>query len=113
LFAGEGADVADESAAVDRRVGIGHGDDAGETAARSGPSPAPDRFFILASGLAQMHMHVEESGQEDFSGAVEGIDPGGGFDLRRDAFDFSLRIHQNVESPWCGVVGIDGAPAVE
>jgi hypothetical protein len=60
-----------------------------------------------------MHVHVEESWQEDFSGAVEGFDPGGWFDRRRDAFDFSFRIHQNVEPPWCGVVGIDGEPAVE
>ena len=113
LLAGEGADVADESAAVDRRVGIGHGDDAGETAARSGPSPAPDRFFILASGLAQMHVHVEESGQENFSGAVDSFDPGGGLDFRCGALDFAVGAHEDVESPWRGVVGIDGESAVE
>jgi hypothetical protein len=58
-------------------------------------------------------MHVEESGQEDFSGAVEGFDPGGGFDFWCGALDFAVGAHEDVESPWRGVVGIDGEPAAE
>ena len=93
LLAGQGADVADEPAAIDRRVGIGHGDDAGKAAPSGGPSPAPNRFLVLAPGFAQMHVHVEESGQEDFSGAVDGFGPGGGLDFRCGALDFAVRAH--------------------
>ena len=52
-------------------AGVGHGNDRGETAGGGSHGTGADRFRIHFAGLAQMHMHVDETGGDHFAGQIQ------------------------------------------
>ena len=77
---------------VGDRAGVGHGEDGGEAAGRGGRGPGPHRLRVLATGLAQVRVQVDEPRQEgqpvgvDARGALPrgGLGPDGGDDAVPD-----------------------------
>ena len=51
----------DHRHAVLRGVGVGHRDDRGEPAERSGAAAGLDRLGLLLAGLAEVHVQVDET----------------------------------------------------
>ncbi len=56
---------------------VGHGEDGGEAARGRGRGPGGDGLGVLAAGLAQVHVEVDEAGQGDEAVGVEHLDVAG------------------------------------
>ena len=56
---------------VDGRVGVGHGHHRAEPAPHGGPAPRLDGLGLLGTGLAQMGVHVDQSGGHHAAGGVQ------------------------------------------
>ena len=67
-------DVVDGAAIVHRRLGVGHGADGSEAAARRRPSAGLDGLLVLEAGIAQVRVEVDEPRRNDEAGGVD--DPG-------------------------------------
>ena len=65
--------LAHDRGGVDRRVGVGHGDDRAVPAERGGAGRGLDRLRLLASGLAQVGMQVDESWSDDAPARIEHV----------------------------------------
>ena len=63
--------LAHDGGAVDRRLGVRHGDDRGVAAERGGPRAGLDRLGLLAARLAQVGVQVDEAGADDAPAGVE------------------------------------------
>jgi hypothetical protein len=66
--------------AVRGRVGVGHGQDAGEAARRRRARAGGDGFLLAAARFAQVDVHVDEAGRDD---EALRVDDGHGGILRR------------------------------
>ncbi len=69
LLGGPLDDESHRGALVSDGVGVGHRSDGGESAVSCGPGTRGDGLLVLATGLAQMHVQVDESGNDDLLGA--------------------------------------------
>ncbi len=65
-----GLDVLDRHRVVDDRVGVGHRADRREAAVGRGARAGFDVFLLLEAGLAQMHVHVDQAGDDDLAAQV-------------------------------------------
>ncbi len=65
----EAPDLLDDAGGVGDRVGVGHRVHGGEAAERGGLRAGAHRLGVLAAGLAQMSVQVDEAGQRDQAGA--------------------------------------------
>ncbi len=81
----------DDLDTVLRRVGVGHRDDRGEPPERGGPAAGLDRLGLLAPGLAQVHVQVDEPGRHDQSGRIDHVVAVAGRQLGGDLDDRSCR----------------------
>jgi hypothetical protein len=67
---------------VGHRVRVGHGAHGREPARRRRPGAGGDRLHVLATGLSEVTVHVDEAGRDDEVGAVDhlgalrDVDPG-------------------------------------
>ena len=61
----------DDATRVLRRVGVRHRHDRRESAERRGPAAGLDRLGLLATGLAQVGVEVDEAGRDDAAAGVE------------------------------------------
>ena len=74
----EGEDLRRHPGGVDRRLGVGHGDD-GRVAAEGGrPGARLDRLGLLAPGLAQVGVQVDQARADEAAGGVEDERTAGG-----------------------------------
>ncbi len=71
-------DLADHPGRVDRRLGIGHRHDGRVATERGGAGAGLDRLGLLAPGLAQVRVQVDQAGPDE---AAAGVEHGGA--LRR------------------------------
>ena len=62
---------------VGHRRRVGHRQHRGEAAHRGGPRAGQDRLGVLAAGLAQVRVQVDEPGQRDEAVGVEHVGTGG------------------------------------
>ena len=72
-LAAEPPDLLDHAGGVGDRVGVGHRVHGGEPAERRGPGAGHDRLGVLASGLAQVGVQVDEAGKRDEPGGVDDL----------------------------------------
>ncbi len=77
----EPPDLLDDTGGVGDREGVGHGVHGGEAADRRGLGAGQDGLGVLAAGLAQVGVEVDEAGQQDLArrldhGGVAGFEPG-------------------------------------
>lgn len=70
----EPPDLLDDTRGVGDREGVGHGVNCGEAADGRGPGAGEHRLGVLAAGLAQVRVQVDEAGQQDLA---RGLDDGG------------------------------------
>ena len=113
LLAGQSADEADKTAGVDGRIRVRHGDNAGESAAHRGAPAGCDGLFVLTSGFAQVDVHVEKTGQKDFSRAIDDLGADRRSDLGGHFFDFSPGRNEKIKASRRGMRGVDGLSAAE
>jgi hypothetical protein len=64
-------DVVHHVLVVQRRVGVGHTADGGETAPRRRPRPRGNGLLIFVAGLPQVAVQVDEPGADDESVGIE------------------------------------------
>ena len=67
----EPPDLLDDAGGVGDRVGVGHRVHGGEPAERGGPAAGLDGLGVLAAGLAQVGVQVDQAGQRDQPGGVD------------------------------------------
>src|SRR5262249_39877869 len=58
--------------AVDGRLGVGHARHRREAAGQRRCGAGADRLVLLAARLAQVNVHVNESGADDLAGRIDG-----------------------------------------
>lgn len=61
----EPVDLLDDTGGVGDRVGVGHGEDGGVAAGGGGAGAGEDGLGVLAAGLAQVGVEVDQAGQQD------------------------------------------------
>ena len=84
--------VGDQRGAVERRLGVGHRDDRAVAAERRGARAALDRLGLLAPGLAQVGVEVDEARADPRSPRRRARRaPRGALDARRDLGDRARR----------------------
>lgn len=71
LGGGDGLDVLDHDAVVGHGLGVGHGAHAGEATVRGSGGLGLDVALGLKAGLAQMHVHVHQTGDEIPAGKID------------------------------------------
>ncbi len=76
---------------VDRRLRVGHGHNGREAAEGGRPGPGLDRLRLLAAGLAQMGVQVDQPGADEAAGGVEHPRPAGRVDRLGDRDDVGAR----------------------
>jgi hypothetical protein len=87
LAAGRVAQRAQDRRGVDGRVGVRHRDDGDEAAGRRGARARVQVLLVLLAGRAQVHVRVDEAGEQMPPAPVEHLGPGrrlqrpGGADL--------------------------------
>ena len=54
-----------------RGLGVGHFEDAGDAAHDRGAAAGFEVFLVLGAGLAQMHLGVDDAGQDVKPGAID------------------------------------------
>ena len=64
-------DVLDNRAVIGHGIGVGHGANAGETALGGSTGAALDVLLVLITGLTEMNMHVNETGNEILARHIE------------------------------------------
>ena len=52
-------------------IGVGHFEDAGDTAENSGPGARFEVFLVLGARFAEMNLAVDDAGQDGQAGAVD------------------------------------------
>ena len=67
----EPPDLLDDAGGVGDRVGVGHRVHGGEPAQRRGAAAGLDGLGVLAAGLAQVGVQVDQAGQRDQPGGVD------------------------------------------
>ncbi|BFO19876.1 hypothetical protein SHKM778_62640 [Streptomyces sp. KM77-8] len=89
----EPPDLLDHAGGVGHREGVGHGEDAGVAAARRRAGAGQDGLGVLAAGLAQMGVQVDQARQEHLAAGLDdlgavggqaGADPGDRFAVDQD-----------------------------
>ena len=70
-------DLLDDARGVGDRLGVGHRVDGGEAAHRGGLGAGLDGLGVLATGLAQVGVQVDEAGEGHETGAVDDLGLGG------------------------------------
>ncbi len=94
------------------RVGVRHARDRGEAAGDGRGGAGRDRLLVLLAGLAQVHVHVDQAGDDHQAGGdgehVRAFDRQIGADLRNHAID-----DQQIARAIDPVRGIDDAPALQ
>ena len=68
-----GKDVFHTQGIVDDGIGVSHAAHGGETAMGSRTGAGSDIFLLLETGLAQMHVHVDQTGNGDLSAHIAGF----------------------------------------
>src|SRR5207302_9100763 len=56
--------------AVEGRLGVGHAGDRGDAAGEGGGGAGGDGLVLLAAGLAEVDVHVDQAGADDLAGGV-------------------------------------------
>ncbi len=108
--------LADDEA--DRRLVVGNGfrvrhrADRGEAARRCGARTRRDRLDVLASGLAQVAVHIDEAGRDVRSRAVEHLRAIGMSKPASDRLDLPAA-HQHVRDLVASRGGIDHVPTLQ
>lgn len=96
----EPVDLLDDTGGVGDRVGVGHGEDGRESAGGGGTGAGEDGLGVLAAGLAQMGVQVDEAGQQDPAlgldhggapGGQAGADLGDGLAVDQDVLDLAAQ----------------------
>jgi hypothetical protein len=64
-----------------QRVGVGHLEDAGDAAHDRGERAGREVFLVLEAGLAEMHLGVDDAGEDVEAGAVVDFGGGGGGEI--------------------------------
>ena len=73
-----GLDELHDSAVIGDGIGVGHGAHAGEAALGSSTGATLDILFDLVAGLAQVHVHIHQAGDEILAGKVADLGSLGG-----------------------------------
>ena len=76
-------DVAGDRGVIVHRQRIRHAADGGESSGGRGARAGLDGFGMLDARLAQVHVHVDETGRHDQAGGIEDF-RAGGFEIRAD-----------------------------
>jgi hypothetical protein len=97
----------DDGGVVQRRFGVGHGDDRGESSERGGAGAGFDRLRLFVSRLAEVGVQVDEARHDHAAG---GIEHGRAFDAPRHR-GHDTALHEHVGHPVAGRV--DDAPAFD
>ena len=87
--------VADLGAGVGDGVGVGHGGNVGEAAVDRGRGAGLDGLLVLEAGVAEVYVHVHESGNEVLVVGVDDLGAGGGLEGLGDGGDLAV-LDQNV-----------------
>ena len=91
---------------VVHRIRVGHRADRRESSGYGSRRAARDRFFIFVARLAQVNMHVYETGRDDQSRSIENLGAfGNGIAMARQANHaaiFDEQIFSHVDS-LCGI----------
>ena len=72
-LAAEPPDLLDDARGVRDRLGVRHRVHGGEAAQRGGPGAGLDGLGVLAAGLAQVRVQVDQAGQRDQAGGVDDL----------------------------------------
>src|SRR5262249_53126051 len=107
-----GEDVVRHRAVVVDGTGIRHAAHRGEAAGGRGPRTGRDRLFIFLSGLAQVHVHVDESGTDDLAARVDDLDVGRALEAPTEPRDLTV-LDQYVLDGIDAVGRIDHAAAAD
>ncbi len=83
----EGEHLGHHPRRIERGLGVGHGHDGGEAAQRRGPGARLDRLGLLAAGLAQMGVQVDQAGPDETATGIEDAGAAGRVDRRADRGD--------------------------
>ncbi len=110
LDLGLGEDVVRHRAVVVDRARVRHAAHGGEPAGGRGPRAGRDGLLVLLAGLAQVHVHVDESGTDDLAGRVDDLDVGGRLEAPPEPHDLAV-LDQEVLDGVDVVRRIDHAPA--
>ncbi len=70
-FAGAGELVGKRIGGNRQRVGVGHLEDGGDPAHDGGARTGLEVFLVFGAGLAEMHLRVDDAGQDMEAGAVD------------------------------------------
>ena len=73
LGGGDGLDVLDHHAVIGHGIGVGHGAHAGEATLGGSGGLGLDVALGLETGLAQVHVHVDQAGHEVLAGQVDDL----------------------------------------
>lgn len=88
--AGLAADEFDLGVGVEGGGGVGHAGDGREAAGDRGGTAGLDGFALLLAGLAEVDVHVDEAGGEDFVGGVDGVVGFGAGEVGADGGDAAV-----------------------
>ena len=106
-------DIPDDLRAVDRRFGIGHTGDRSDAAGSGSRTAGQDILFMGLSGVAQMDVHINKTGENMFAGRVQQLDI-----LRQvgDRFtadaDDPVAVDQNIVQAVYAIFGADDPSAL-
>ena len=98
-LAAEPPDLLDDAGGVGDRVGVGHRVHGGEAAERGGPGAGHDGLGVLAAGLAQVGVQVDQAGQRDQPVGVDDLGAVGGQRRRRSSAITPSSSSRSVGSP--------------
>ena len=83
-------DVVGDDRAVGDRVGVGHREHRGVAAQSRCGRTGFDVLGVLAAGLAQVGVQVDETGQQDLAGRVDDVGVVGIAEIRTDVGDLAV-----------------------
>ena len=98
--------VADLGAGVGHRIGVGHRGHVGEAAVGRGAGAGLDGLLVLEAGVAEVHVHVHETGNEVLAGGVDDLGIGGRLEALPHARDL-LAVDEHVADVVEAHLGID------
>lgn len=109
-LATEQHDLTDHCCVVDGRLGVRHGDNGREPAEGGSPRAGLDRLGLLAAGLAQVGVEVDQAGSHHAAPGVEHLVAVAGGEVGPDGGDASAA-DRDVAAP--NAAGIDDAAALD
>jgi hypothetical protein len=89
-LAAEAPDLLDDTGGVGDRIGVGHREHRGEPAERRGPGAGEDGLGVLATGLPQVRVQVDETRQRDQPLRIDGPGVGRRLEVGADGNDLAV-----------------------